>query len=106
MMVEKVKLHRKAHVFDQSDPASIIRILATIKLLCDTIYIHQGLAMAVQPFFVKNALSTTLNSCMSAAACISPAAASVNTNKPLIQKKLLQFYPEVVNLLHKKFAND
>lgn len=55
------------------------------------------------PFFFKNAL-TTLNSHMSTAGNITPFIASVNTTKPLIQKKLMGAYSEVVNYLLKMFT--
>lgn len=55
--------------------------------------------MWVLPFFVKNALTTTLNSPMSSAAHINPDIASVNTTEVLLLKKLLRAYPKVVYYL-------
>lgn len=57
-------------------------------------------------FLVKNALSSTCNSYMSADTRIALAFASVYLAEPLGQKKVLRSYPEVVNYLLEKFASE
>lgn len=68
--------------------------------------IHEEAAMWILPFFVKDALATILNNCVSAATHIAPVIASVNTIEPMIQKKRFRSNLEVVNYLVKKFANN
>lgn len=70
--------------FDLSNPISIIRFLANFKLELDTNSIHEKAAMSLLPFFVNNAMATTLKSRMSAAAHVNPVVAFVESTEPLI----------------------
>lgn len=92
-----VKWQMKAHLFDRSNPISIIGFLETFNLACAANRIHDKTAMSVLPFFVKCTLSATLNSCMSAATNIISLVALVNTVKPTTQKIPLCSYSEVLN---------
>lgn len=62
--------------------------------------------MLIITVFVKNAQASTLISGLSAATIIALAVFSVPSAEPLRQKKLLQSFPEFVNYLLKKLAND
>lgn len=96
----------KAQFIDPIDPISLTRFPATFKLECDTETMYEGSDICVLPFFVTDTLATTVNCHMSAATRIKPVVDSVNTTEPLIKKKLLQSYPEVVNYLLRKFVSD
>lgn len=104
-MVKKVNSRMKANFFDPSDSVFIVGFIATFKLVGDTSRIHEGAAMRVLPFIVKNALATTLNSRMVTATHIAFVVASVNTVKPTTQQKLLRSYAEIVNYLLKKLTS-
>lgn len=96
-----------AHFFDSSYLFSIIGFLVTFKLAFDTNRIQEGVTMWVPLFFfVKNALASSLNICVSAATNIEQAAASFHLIQPLKQKKLFGTYPKVVNYLVMKSASD
>lgn len=90
-----------ADFFDPSNLISIIKFLAAFNLACYTNNINVGAAMWVLLFVVKNAQTTSLNSCMSAAAHIKQFFLLVNITVSLIQKKLQRSHSEVVNYLHK-----
>lgn len=104
-MVKKVNAQMKAYWFVLSKPIFIVKFFATFKLVCDANCIEEEAAMWVLPFFFRNALATTFISRRFAAAYITPVVALNNITEPLIQKKLLQLYPEIFNYLLKKFAN-
>lgn len=87
---EEARSHMNEHCFDPRNLISIIGFLATFKLTCDVTSIHEGAAMEVLLFFIKNSLSATLYSCMTAAAHITLAVTSVKTFELLIQRKLLR----------------
>lgn len=55
--------------------------------------------MWVLLLIIEKAVTMIVSNRMSAAAQITPVVASVDTAEPLIQKKLLRSYPEVVNYL-------
>lgn len=95
-----------ANFFDASDPISIIRFLANFKLTCYKNNIYKGVATWVLLFEVKNTLAPTLKRHMSEAAHINPVFTSANTSKLLMQKKLLQSYPGVVNFSLKISGNE
>lgn len=78
-MVMKVKSQVEAHFFVPSNLVLIIGFLATFELTCDTKRVYAEAAMWVLPFFVMKALTTTVNSGLSAATQIAPVVASVNT---------------------------
>lgn len=92
-----MKLQMEAYFFNHGDPIHIIAFFASFKLACDNKRIHKRVAMRFRIFFVKNAIDTTLDSCMSATTHIAAVAASVNTVEPTEQEKLFRSYPEVVN---------
>lgn len=75
----------KAHFFDPSDLLFINGLLATIKLACKANNIQGGGAILAVPFLTKNALATTLNIYMSAAAHVTAAVESASTTELLIQ---------------------
>lgn len=66
-MVKKIKMDVKADCFNPRNPISIMGFLSTFKLSCNISRIHEGASMWVFPFFVENALATSLNSGISAA---------------------------------------
>lgn len=72
----------------------------------DTNRTFEGAGLWVLQNFVKNGLATTLNSRKSPTTHIASVVALVTTIKPTTQKKFLCSYPEVVNYVLKKFAND
>lgn len=94
----------KAHFIVPSDPISPSGFLATPRIACETNRIHEKAAMRVLPFFVKNALASPSNSCMSAATNTAPKVAFAQSAEPIKQKKLLLPYPVVDNYLLKNFA--
>lgn len=67
-MAKNFKSQMKVHIFDPSDPISIIGILATFELACNTKNIQEGAARWLLPSFVNNALATKHNGRMPAAA--------------------------------------
>lgn len=73
----------KAQFFKSSDLISIIWFTDTLKLACNTKNIHESAASQFLRFFVKNALETTINGCMSPSAYITPYVASLITTEPL-----------------------
>lgn len=95
----------KAHLFDPTDPISIMGFQPAFKHACDMNRIHEGAAMWVLLFFVK-ALASNLNSHLSSATNNAPAVTTVQLAEPLKQKKLLWSYPKVVNYLPKMFTYD
>lgn len=105
-MVMKVKSQVKAHLLDPSDSNSIISFLTTFKLAYETDCIRDVAVMRVLSFSVKYVLSMMLNSYMSASTQIAVVFKSVNTVKPMTQKKPLCSYYKVVNYLLQKFKSD
>lgn len=74
--------------------------------MCDTNNIHESATIWVLPFFVKNALATTLCSHTSVSADNTLDISSNSTAKTLIQKKHLWSYSIAGNYHLKKFANN
>lgn len=105
MLVKKVKLQMKAHIFDPKDPISIVGFLATFKLVYDTNNIHEKAAMLVLPNYVNNTLDSALNSGRYVCGkSFSLRAVSVG-NEPR-SRKFFQSYPKDVNYHLKKYATD
>lgn len=75
-------------------------------LKCCTNRIHDEVARWVLLFFAKNALASSLNSCMLAANNIAIAVVSAPSAMPLKQKKLLWSYLNALSYLLTKFASD
>lgn len=80
------------YFFDLSNLVSIVEFIANTELVSNTKNIHEGTTMRMLPLFAKIVLATTLNSCMFIAAQVIPDVTSVNTTRPLMQRKLLRLY--------------
>lgn len=87
-----------AQLFNPKDPVSIIGLLATFTLTCDTNRIHEGAVMWVLPYIVHETLANVLSSRVYAEASLAPFAATVQNQKPRL-RNLLRSYPEVVYYL-------
>lgn len=73
--------------------------------MCITNLIHKQVAIRVLPHFVNEKLANTLNSRMCTTDKPFPISASVR-NLDNSSRKLLRFYPEVVDYLQKSLATD
>lgn len=91
----------KAQFFNASGSISIIGFIAKLKLASDTNNFHEGVALFVLTFSVKDGLAMTLQSRMSAIAHVDTAVPLKNTSELVIRKKILRSYLEVNNSLLK-----
>lgn len=105
-MVRKTNTQIKAHLYDASDPISVIGLLAAFNPACDINRVYEEGAMNILPFSVKITLASAWNSRRLVVTGIAPVAASIQSAEPLRQKKLFWSYPGVDNYLLKEFAND
>lgn len=105
-MVGKVKSQLMAHFLDSSNNISAIGFLTTFKLACDTNNSHEGAALCILSFVVKNAAPTTHNSRMSVAAHINPVSALVNTFGLQIQKDVSAIISKSRHCSFKNLSND
>lgn len=94
-LVKTVKLQMITYFFNSKDPKSVTSFLATFKLACDTIRIHQGAAMWFLSHFVKVTIAKALNSRMCAENRMSPLTATMRY-KDARPRKLLRSYPNAV----------
>lgn len=94
-----------AHFFNPKDPILVIACLATLKLACDTNYIHETAAMWLLTHFVLEMLIIVLNRRIYAKNRLATLVALVHNQKPRF-RQLLRSYPEVINLLLKTFYTD
>lgn len=58
---ERLKVQIKASIFVSFDPISIMGVLSTFQLACDTNRIHERAAMQLLPFFMKKPDAAALN---------------------------------------------
>lgn len=75
----RVIAQMKAHFFDAKAYISIIVLLATFKILCDSNCIQNGGAMRVLRHRVTETLANALNSCTCVMDKSSPTSTSVRT---------------------------
>lgn len=102
-IVEKDKLPMKVHFFGPIIVIMNIGFLAIIKFVYNTSCIQDRAASFECRVFVINALTTIQTSCLLAATNITPAAASIQSARPLRQKTQFYSYAEAVEYF---FRND
>lgn len=104
-IVKNVKSQTEAHLFSPSNPIANISFKATLKLACNTNYIHESAAIWVF-LLVKNALKSTLNIRLLAGTDTASAAALVRLTELLNEKTIPRSYPEAVNYFLKTLTNE
>lgn len=94
----------KAYSIEPSDSICIIGFLATLKPEYDINNIYEKSAMWVSPFFVQNAWTTALKSCMFATTHIILVVASFEVTEMLTRKELLTSLPKL-SVVFKEVSN-
>lgn len=94
--VKRLRSQLKETEFDESDPISVLAFLKEFRDACDSIGVHEGVAMWLFPHFMKKPASSSLSARLS----------SRKSKSSGLHDERLSSYVEVVNFMLATYATD